>query len=210
MIDERAEHTREALTRANTTGAPDTRRQDADGRAVGDDPAASVRGAGRVAVDGGRRTGIDVLHVEPDPRAAELLRAFVAWAEEEVRVRSADHVADALDLVIEVDCVVTEQRLPDGTGIDLVDRAREHGVRTPVLFHTTCHDARVESRAIAAGADAYLRKRSNRGQYDRLLAAIRAHATSPRSSNVDPGPSRPERTPRDAPGSTTLPARSEE
>lgn len=141
MIEERTPHTREAQIRPNTTRASDTSRW-RGGRATGDDRASATRGIGRIAVDGGRRTGIDVLHIEPDPRAAELLTTFVAWAEEDVTIRSVDRVADALDHITDVGCVVTEQRLPDGSGIDIVARAREHGIRTPVLFHHVSRRAR--------------------------------------------------------------------
>ena len=147
MIDERTPHTREAQIRPNTTRTSDTSRS-RGGRATGDDRAFSTRGIGRVAVDGGRRTGIDVLHIEPDPRAAELLTTFVAWAEEDVTIRSVDRVADALDHITDVGCVVTEQRLPDGSGIDIVARAREHGIRTPVLFH---RDSRRKPTTLVVG-----------------------------------------------------------
>ncbi|WP_281195547.1 response regulator [Halorubrum sp. F4] len=115
----------------------------------------------------------EVLHVEPDTRSTEVFSAFLERFAEGITVRSVDRVSTAAAVIDDVDCVVTEQRLPDGTGIELLERARKRGSRTPFLFHTTCHDPVVEARAFEADAAGYVHKRSERGQYDRLLTAVR-------------------------------------
>ncbi len=161
-----------------------------------------------------RECPVELLHVEPDRGAAEVAAAFFHWSLPTVRVRSVTRLADAASVVDAVDCVVTEHRLPDGTGVELVGRARERGVQTPVLFHTTCHDPLVRSRALDAGADVYVRKRSKRGQYDRLIAAVRAHARTRVGARAHPDRdsdrSRPQHAPGHATGSPVLPVRSEE
>lgn len=119
---------------------------------------------------------IDVLHVEPDPRSAELLASFAAHAGDRIAVRSVDGVAAALaavDGVDGVDCVVTEQRLPDGSGVELAERLKRDAGNLPVVFHTTCRGERTEARAFDVGADAYFEKQSARGQYERVLDRIR-------------------------------------
>ncbi|QWC18656.1 response regulator [Halorubrum sp. 2020YC2] len=125
-----------------------------------------------------------VLHVEPDPRSAELLDTFARRLADRVRVRSVDRFADALDAVatgVEVDgervavnCVVTEQRLPGGSGVELTERLREAGRGLPVVFYTTCPGEESEAAAFGAGADAYFEKGSDRGRYDAILDRIRA------------------------------------
>lgn len=110
-----------------------------------------------------------LLHVEPDERSAELLTAFADGS----TVRSVDGMAGALAAADAVDCVVTEQRLPDGSGIELVERLRARGSDVPVVFHTTCRRAETEARALDAGADAYVPKRPEYGQYDCLLERLR-------------------------------------
>ncbi|GAA0714859.1 DNA-binding response OmpR family regulator [Halorubrum trapanicum] len=127
---------------------------------------------------------ITVLQVEPDPRSAELLEAFAARLTDRVRVRTVDRFADALDAVetgvefdgerVSVDCVVTEQRLPDGSGVDLTERLREADRGVPVVFYTTCPGEEREAAAFGAGADAYFEKGSDRGRYDAILDRIRA------------------------------------
>ena len=116
---------------------------------------------------------IALLHVEPDPRSAEVFSVFVDRLADEIAVRSVDGTAAALDAVDEVDCVVTEHRLPDGSGVELVDRIRGRNVDVPVVFHTTCREPETEAAAFDAGADAYFAKRSERGQYGRVLELLR-------------------------------------
>ncbi|QAU13729.1 response regulator [Halorubrum sp. BOL3-1] len=130
------------------------------------------------------REPVSVLHVEPNARSAELLEAFAERLTDRVRVRSVDGVADAFDAVetgveiegerVAVDCVVTEQRLPDETGVDLTERLREASSGLPVVFYTTCPSEEREAAAFGAGADAYFEKGSDRGRYDAILDRIRA------------------------------------
>jgi DNA-binding response OmpR family regulator len=127
---------------------------------------------------------ITVLQVEPDARSAELLEAFAARLTDRVRVRSVERVGEAVDAVevgaevdgerVAVDCVVTEQRLPDGDGVELTRRLREGGHGMPVVFHTTCPGEEREAAAFGAGADAYFEKGSERGRFDAILDRIRA------------------------------------
>lgn len=168
------------------------------------------RGADTDQIDADEDPSIDLLHVEPDPRAAEVVAAFIDWGLDGVTVESVDRLADALGVVGNVDCVVTEHRLPDGTGVELVEYARGRDVRTPILFHTTCHDSLVESDAISAGADAYVRKRSNAGQYDCLLRAIRGHVRTAGSGDAKPDPSDSTHAPAGRSESAPMPLLSEE
>ncbi|SMO36227.1 response regulator [Halorubrum cibi] len=111
--------------------------------------------------------------MEPDPESTEVFATFLERFEPEVTVRSVGRISEARQKIGAVDCVVTEQRLPDGSGIDLLESARKRGIRTPFLFHTTCHEPVVEARAFESGAAAYVRKRSERGQYERLIGVLR-------------------------------------
>jgi len=134
-----------------------------------------------------------LLHVEPDAESAELLAAFVERFADGVTARAVDGMAAALDALDAgaADRLVTEQRLPDGSGVELVERLRARGSDLPVAFHTTCCEAATEARALDAGADAYFAKQPDRGQYECLLDWLRglggdvdsdARATTARSS----------------------------
>jgi DNA-binding response OmpR family regulator len=125
------------------------------------------------AEDGGSAV---LLHVEPDARSAELLAAFAERFADGFAVISVDEMGaalDAVDAVDAVDCVVTEQQLPDGSGVELVERLRERGSDVPVAFHTTCREGATEAAALDAGADAYFSKRPERGKYERILERLR-------------------------------------
>jgi len=132
---------------------------------------------------------IDVLHVEPDPRSAELLAAFAAYLSDRISVRSVGDAEAALAAVDDADCVVTEQRLPVGSGVDLVERLRRDGESLPVVFHTTHRGERMEARAFGAGADAYFEKRSVPRQYERILDRVRTlvdRGDTRRAASVSP------------------------
>ena len=114
-----------------------------------------------------------LLHVEPDADSAALLAAFAEGFADGSAVRSVGGMAAALDAADAADCVVTEQQLPDGSGVELVERLRARGSDVPVAFHTTCREAETEARAFAAGADAFFAKRPERGRYDCLIERLR-------------------------------------
>jgi DNA-binding response OmpR family regulator len=114
-----------------------------------------------------------LLHVEPDADSASLLAAFAEGFADGSAVRSVDGMAAALDAADAADCVVTEQQLPDGSGVELVERLRARGNDVPVAFHTTCREPETEARALDAGADAFFAKRPERGRYDRLVERLR-------------------------------------
>lgn len=88
-------------------------------------------------------------------------------------------------------CVVLDIQLPGQSGFDLQRELRARGRTAPVIFVTAVADEDVRSRAMAAGAAAFLRKpfeaaafdrcldRALRGQIDATLqAAVEAVVTS--------------------------------
>ena len=165
-------------TRTTSDDATADRAADPDADGIATDSGTDTDG---IAADSGTDTddtvddseAITLLHVEPDPRSAEVFSVFVDRFADGIAVRSVDGTAAALDAVDAVDCVVTEHRLPDGSGVELVDRIRRRDVDVPVLFHTTCREPETEAAALDAGADAYFSKRSERDQYGRVLERLR-------------------------------------
>ncbi|MDB9235343.1 response regulator [Halorubrum ezzemoulense] len=163
-----------------------------------------------------REAPIAVLQIEPDARSAELFETFAERITDRVHVRSVKRLADGVDTIetgievggerVAVDCVVTEQRLPDGHGVDLTERLREVDPALPVVFHSTCPSEECEAAAFGAGADAYFEKGSDRGRYDAILDRIRALADAQRREEGGTGTAA---TPRTA-GSTGETLRSEE
>jgi FixJ family two-component response regulator len=55
-------------------------------------------------------------------------------------------------------CLITDQQLPGLSGIELQQRVRTEGYRTPVIFITAFPEMTVRDHALSAGAIAYLAK----------------------------------------------------
>ncbi|MGH8081105.1 MAG: response regulator [Lysobacter sp.] len=92
-----------------------------------------------------------ILLVEDDPTS----RAFLTAAVEAVpaQVDGADSLASAMALSASQDYQLWlfDAHLPDGSGIDLLERLRRHHPRTPALAHTATGESEVRDRLIASG-----------------------------------------------------------
>lgn len=67
----------------------------------------------------------------------------------ELLVNGADHQYDA---------VITDIRMPQVDGIELIRRLRQRGTEPPILVLTSCREPEMRARAFAAGATDYLTK----------------------------------------------------
>ena len=67
-------------------------------------------------------------------------------------------VFTAIDLVLTnaYDCIVVDVMLPDGDGMDLVERLRNLQIHTPVLMLTARNEPVDRVKGLNAGADDYL------------------------------------------------------
>lgn len=78
-----------------------------------------------------------ILYVDSDDETAGAVADDLREAGHET-VTGAESVEDAVSRLADhdVDCVVTEYALPDGTGLELVDRVREVAPDTTCLLYT--------------------------------------------------------------------------
>ena len=114
-----------------------------------------------------------ILIVEDDPILSDGLVAglgLCGWAVDDVATRLD---AEAAMAAASFDAVVLDVMLPDGSGIDLLQRLRGSGDRTPVILLTALDDTRDRIRGLDAGADDYLGKPFD---LDELTARLRALA----------------------------------
>ncbi|MBH0239745.1 response regulator [Methylobrevis albus] len=112
-----------------------------------------------------------LLLVEDSARLAELLRERVheaGW-----RLDHVASIADAEEAVrgTEHDLLLLDLGLPDGDGLDLIRRLRRSGVTTPILILTARGSVDERIAGLDAGADDYLVKPFNHGEF---LARCRA------------------------------------
>jgi DNA-binding response OmpR family regulator len=88
------------------------------------------------------------------------------------------------------DLIIVDERLPDGSGIDLVRQIRTHPKlhRTPIMVVTAGHDEALRRQVVVAGADEYLPKPIEvddlRAHIDRLVDIDRAHLKQRRDETV--------------------------
>ncbi|WP_435186268.1 PAS domain-containing protein [Halobellus sp. EA9] len=126
---------------------------------------------------------VRVLYVNDDGDFAELLRAKLRERAPEfsvTTVATADAALDQLD-TSHVDCVVTSYSLPDGTGIDLLERLRSAQHELPVLLFTGRGSERIASEAMRAGVSDYLPIRSEQNTFELLARRVRTLVDAARS-----------------------------
>jgi len=111
---------------------------------------------------------IRVLYVEDDPGDRELTRRHLERHAPHLTLQLAGTVGEALDQLDagNVDVVLSDYRLPDATGLDLLEAVRGRELMVPVILVTGSGDAEAAVRLLKAGAADYVVKRS--GHLDTL------------------------------------------
>jgi PAS domain S-box-containing protein len=104
---------------------------------------------------------LDVLLVEDDEDDYLITKALLSKAQSiDCNLRWASSYEEGLEAVLNdtFDACLVDYRLGARTGLDLLETANEHGVRTPVILLTGQGDLEVDLTAMAAGAADYLSK----------------------------------------------------
>jgi len=104
---------------------------------------------------------IRVLYVDDDPVDQELTHRHLARHAPHMKLTVAGSVAEALERVTigDMDVMLADYRLPDGTGLDLLEAIKARGLEVPVVLVTNSGDADVTVCLLKAGAADYLVKR---------------------------------------------------
>lgn len=113
-----------------------------------------------------------ILVIEDEPLVRDLVALNLQHAGYGVDV--AGTFADGLARVLrrdDFDLAIVDVMLPGGDGMDLVRRAREAGVRVPVLILTARSESTAKVRGLDVGADDYVTKPFD---VPELLARVRA------------------------------------
>ena len=78
------------------------------------------------------------------------------------------------------DCFIFDVAMPEMTGLDLLRRVRERGIRTPAMFLTAHDDIDDKVAGFEAGADDYLAKPFNPRELEvRVEALLKRSGTTP-------------------------------
>jgi DNA-binding response OmpR family regulator len=119
---------------------------------------------------------VHLLLVEDDPRLVRLLTRLLT--QDRHVVDSAMTAAEGLELATEaeLDAVILDVGLPDGSGFDVARRLRATGSAVPILMLTARDAVSARVEGLDAGADDYLVKPF---AYEELLARLRALGRRP-------------------------------
>ncbi|WAC41420.1 sigma-54-dependent transcriptional regulator [Pedobacter sp. SL55] len=110
-----------------------------------------------------------VLIIEDDSTFAQIIEGFLT--KKNFEVTTVSNVAKALKLIAHEDfqLLLIDYRLPDGTGIEVLNHRREIGLAVPAIIMTSFNDVRTAVKSIQLGASDYITKPINP---DELLMVI--------------------------------------
>jgi two-component system, sensor histidine kinase and response regulator len=97
-----------------------------------------------------------------DDDAVDRMTVIRAFKDAEFRTELLEAIDCATGMALahshQFDCIFIDYRLPDGNGIELLQKLRQQGIRVPIISLTGQHDDRVAVDLIKAGASDYLSK----------------------------------------------------
>ena len=127
------------------------------------------------------------LVVDDDPTLTLLVRRLLE--EDGYAVDTAGTAEDGrmLAMVNEYDAIVLDLTLPDGNGIQIIQGLRRDGRKTPIIVLTGNKDADVTVRALDAGADDYLTKPINFGEFKARIRALVRRGGAQRTESLTVG-----------------------
>lgn len=117
---------------------------------------------------------VRVLHVDDDPAVADLAATILDREEDMFDVVSTTNPTEAIELLERrFDCIVSDYRMPEIDGLELLEVVREIHPDLPFIIFTGCGSEEVASEAISAGVTGYVPKGSGTTPYESLANQIR-------------------------------------
>ena len=103
---------------------------------------------------------VSILLIDDDPQAQALIEMALIDAHFERRIEVATTAAAGLERIktSEHDIYLVDQRLPDGTGIDLIRLAKDLGTDKPFILMTGYGSGALDEAALREGAADYVEK----------------------------------------------------
>jgi len=126
-----------------------------------------------------------VLCVEDHVDTAQMIEVFLG--QEGYQVVLADTVAEGLRQAraAAFDLHLVDERLPDGSGIDLIRWIRDFDPETPIVFHSASAQPAFISQALGAGAQAFLVKPSDPQELAAAIALLTGGLTTTTSPALE-------------------------
>ncbi|MEP4378719.1 MAG: response regulator [Alphaproteobacteria bacterium] len=117
-------------------------------------------------------TGAHILVVDDEPLAAEQVARFLEGPSVRTSTAGSGRSALALHTSDPADMIVTDLRMPDGDGVELIHAIRSRDTELPIIVVTGQVLREAEAEALDAGATVLLRKPLDLGE---LAAAFSAN-----------------------------------
>ncbi|WP_336328158.1 PAS domain S-box protein [Halovenus sp. HT40] len=136
--------------------------------------------------DGHSSDMIHVLYVNGDTDFAELARTKLLNTSPELTITTAATAEAALDDLDSslIDCVVTSYSLPDGTGIDLLQRLQSDRAEIPTILFTGRGNEQIASEATQAGVSDYIPIRADQNNFELLARRVQTLVEAARKKEV--------------------------
>jgi PAS domain S-box-containing protein len=130
-----------------------------------------------------------ILYIEDNPNDADVTRRHLARHAPQVKLEHAGSYAEAVAKLEHCtqeqaifDLVLTDMRLPDGSGLKILNDIRSRGLPLPVVVLTGSDSEEMAVSAFKSGADDYITKRH--GYLDRLLSVLESALKRFRAANA--------------------------
>jgi signal transduction histidine kinase len=126
---------------------------------------------GRVSSNRRELEIVRILVVDDDPQAATLLEMALADARFARTIEVVGTAARGLKRIQDNahDVYLVDQRLPDGTGLELIRNAKAHGTSKPFILMTGYGSERLDEAALEEGAADYVEKHLLSTQLERSI-----------------------------------------
>lgn len=130
-----------------------------------------------------------ILAIDDDPAQLALLQLFCSEMEyPEIEYLSAETASAGFALIRDrvIDLVLSDLRLPDGSGMDILVRTKELNPLIPVVIMTAYSDPREAAALLKGGADDYLVKPTSAEEIQRLILRVHEKNVLIRESFLSP------------------------
>lgn len=113
-----------------------------------------------------------ILLVDDEPFILSMMRSFLDENKFEISTASCGNEAIALIRKQPFDCVVSDVRMPNGTGFQLLGWVREINSATPTMIFVTGYSDIPADELMAKGADTYISKPFNVEEFANAIAVM--------------------------------------
>ena len=117
---------------------------------------------------------IDVLVVDEDPDVLELTGTFLERESDSISVQTEQSANAAVELIEEreFDCVVSDFRMPEMSGLELFETVDEDQPELPFFLFSAAADSKEGKKAREAGVDGFVQKGAGTDHYSDLAELI--------------------------------------